>query len=425
MGGICQKKEKEPGQGSVHPTIKENNMRDEEAEKMVNQSDSRPLMNKNDGLDGKEAQRSQNQGKTITDQPKKLPDQPKPAVDPKTLKQDLRPPERKDTSPPVKVVSQYQIQENQVDAATKQRYEEAQKKAEAEQHAALGQISEAKKDKVNQLDDFSTRWKEELDRRGVSSEKKTYDATSLTNHLNSSLSPTLKNELAVVPNPAAEQGNKGPSVDALRTDYILQVDVQQFLKMFNDLRTSPKTYSEIIRTKYLNMLDPFFCHKLTLRNYEEGKTAIDEAVRALETQKALSGLSLDPGLCVAAHIQAKRQAYEKKVFSEDRASQMAENVKRFVNVPQGCPLADCNVSVQNLNYEDVLINLFIGDGDVSRRNRTAMAKEDFSKCGFGIFQRTKKSQIFCTLILTGKAAQTDKSKIPKDLLQDAGASQLS
>lgn len=401
MGGICPKKEQENRENSVHPAIKQGNLRDEEAEKM-NQSDTRPLYNGND------AKKNNENINTVHVPAANVPRQPA----------------RKDTVPQVKVVSQYELQAHQLDETTKRRFEEANKKAESENQEVLGKITEAKKEKVNQHDDFSTRWKEELDRRGVNSEKKDYDATSLKNTLQGSLSPTLKNELAVLPHTAAEQGNKGTDIDSLRTDYIVQVEIKTFLQLYNTLRSTPTSYAEIIRTKYLNMLDPFFCHKQTLRTYEEGKAAIDEAVKCLETQPGLSGLTVDVGLCVAAHIQAKRQAYEKKVFGEDRYAQMSMNVGRFAKVPQGSPLADCNVSVQNLNYQDILVNLFISDGDVSRRNRIAMVNKEFTKCGFGLFQRTKKSQIFCTLILAGAGIQGDKSKIPKELLQDAGALQL-
>ena len=431
MGGMCPKKEKEASQGSVHPSIKSANLRDEEAEK-INQSDSRmPLSNEE--VAPKTSTRPQEQkpgDQKPLEQTKPQPiSQPNPQakgtpVSPeKPIK---RTEQRMDTRtvPQVNVISQYQIQAEQVDPATKQRMVEAGKKSEVEQAALLGRITEAKKEKKNQHDDFSIRWKEELDRRGFSNEKNYYDATDLKNQLNESLTPTLKNELAVPQNPAADQGTKTNSVDTLRTDYILAADPKAFLQLFNALRSNPKAYAEIIKLKYLNMLDPFFCHKTTLRTYEEGKAALSEAVKALESQAAASAVTLDAGLCVAAHIQAKRQAYEKRVFGEDRASQVAENVGRFAQLPQGSELADCNVSTQVLNYEDIMINLFVSDGDMSRRNRSAMAKEGFSKCGFGIFQRTKKSPIFCTLILASKNAQGDKSKIPKDLLQDASASQL-
>lgn len=455
MGGVCPKKEKEASNSSVHPKMVHGHLRDEEAEKMVNQSDSRMFMDKED----------QSTVRNSTSSKRVVTEQAKPAISPqgnnsaRGMTQHAKPAPALDTSKPtlanglarpdkpnpntrlepmqkpselimdtnlnkeVLVLSQYQLGEQQADPSTQQRLTAVTKQTEAEKKAELEKINEAKKEKKNQHDDFSNRWREEMESRGLSNDKNEFDASLLKNTLHGSLGPTMKNELAVHPHPAAEQTSK-TSVDSLRTNYILAVDVQAFLKHLNGLRSNPKSYSEIVRSKYLNMLDSMFYHKLTLRHYEEGKTAIDEAVKVLDSSKSRSDFSLDAGLCVAAHIQAKRQAYEMKVFGEDRASQVSENVRRFVNMPEGTPLADCNVSVQNLNYEDILINLFIGDGDLSRRNRTAIVREDFSKCGFGVFQRTKKSQIFCTLLLSGGKAQADKNKIPKDLLLDAGASSL-
>ena len=133
----------------------------------------------------------------------------------------------------------------------------------------------------------------------------------------------------------------------MRSDYILAVDAKAFLQQLNALRSGPKQFAELIRKKYLNMLDNFYCHRLTLRQYAEGKTALGDAVKVLESNPQLPALTFDAGLCVAAHIQAKSRL-TKKVFGEQRACQVIENVRRFAKIADGAPLADCNVTVQNL-----------------------------------------------------------------------------
>ena len=226
---------------------------------------------------------------------------------------------------------------------------------------------------------------------------------------------------------AAGSASKGsPSNQAVRPEpvFVLQVDLKAFLTYLNMMRSSPKIYSGIVQRKYIDLLDSLFCHKLTLRLYEEGKAALTEATKTLETIQPLAPLAFDAGLCVAAHIQAKRQAYERKVFGEDRSQQVLENVRRFVQLPEGAAIADCNLSTGSLNYEDILINLFASDGDVTRRNRIAMSKEGFSKCGFGVYQRSPKSPIFCTLLLADRNAQGKVGNIPKELLDDSGASKI-
>lgn len=325
----------------------------------------------------------------------------------------------------IKVVSRYEFKETKKDANF-DNVASLAKVAEAEHAALIEKIGEAKKEKKNKHDDFATRWQQEMSSRGISSSSQFYDPTDLKNMLANSggISPSLQQELSVQSHPAIDPQNSADAIDSIRAEYILPVDVKAFLQHLNALRSSPKSFATVIREQYLRKLDSSFIHLLTFKQYEEGKTALAEAEKALESQQNLPSITLDAGLCATAHLQAKRQAYEKSVFGPERHSQMLDSLHRFSEVSEGNLVIDCNLLTQNLNYQDILVNFFVGDGDVSRRGRNSLSNTVFTKCGFGVYQRTKRSPIFCTLILADKSVTTNKNDIPADLLTDAGAANL-
>lgn len=323
----------------------------------------------------------------------------------------------------MKVISNYVLADAVPDQEAEKRRMEAAKKAQEEHAALVAKIEASKNEKANQLDDFNARWKNELATRGMGSDNNSYDATDLKNLLSGNLATTYKNELAVQNNPNNEAKNSN-NIDSMRTDYIIEAHPTEFLKLLNSLRSSPKTFSTIIKDKYLDKLDPMFIHRTTFHQYLEGKVALIEAEKMLDQQSHLPEFILDPTLCAVAHLQAKRQAFERKVYGEERFPEFLSNIRRFATVDEGTDVIDCNIEVQNLNLEDVIVNLFVDDGNFSRRNRTAISNSHFVKCGFGVFQKTKKSPIYCSLVLATQKIHADKTKVPKELLQDSGVAYL-
>lgn len=269
---------------------------------------------------------------------------------------------------------------------------------------------------------FNERFSTELSHRGLNSEIKS--VTSILYPTEDSGRKDWNNiKPLTVEFQAAGVANKaGPSQKAVSG--LIPVDLRSALNTLNLMRASPRDYSQIVRVRYLNNLDSLNCHKITLRQYEEGRGAILEAVKVLESMEPMAPLVFDAGLCVAAHVQAKRQAYERRVFGEERAQACIENVAKFASLPQGALLLDCNVEATTLAYEDIFVNMFIGDGDASRRARNAMMKPGMAKCGFGVFQRTANGPLFCTLILADRNVQGNKGQIPADLLQQSCANQV-
>lgn len=392
MGSICPKKEQE-SDTKVHPKINSHRLNDEETQKLSNNRGNVSLNNS-----GVAPPRKQD------------------------TKRDLKPPPAPVQEAP-KVVGQYEIKAKE-DEKKKKQEEEAARLAAEQERKRLEEIELQKAQKKNQTDDFSSRWSEELHRRGVTKSQGVHDPTDLTTVLQGSISPTLRKELADTNQFGASASVAESKVDTIKTDYLLEVDLDKFLAALNSLRTSPKNFSGILRNKYLNMLDSMSCHRTTLRLYEEGKSVIAEAVKTLENVPNLNGLKLDAGLCVAAHLQAKRQAYEMKVYGVGRESEVLPNLSRFAKVPEGAVVKDCNLKTLVLDYEDIIANMYISDNDSSRRNRLSLVQDGVTKAGLGIFQKTKKSPIFCCVMLSGNEVQGNKSQIPKDLLNDAGASKL-
>lgn len=274
--------------------------------------------------------------------------------------------------------------------------------------------------------DFRSRWTEEVSKRGISQNQGFSDPTDLASALNTSLSPGYQCELGKSSDfgVAGVIGAYNTNVDMIRTDYLVPVSVKEFIEQVNSLRSGSQVYSKMLKNKYLIMLDSMSCHKLSFRQYEEGKAAISEAIKAAEGMGAIPQLKPEVALFAAAHIQAKRQAFEQKVYGSGREPEIRSNIRRFAKVPEGSNLGDCNVKVQALNYEDIVANMFICDGDVSRNGRGALSNKEITKIGLGVYQRTKRSALFCCVVLGNDKISANKGEILKELLQDSGSAGL-
>ena len=298
------------------------------------------------------------------------------------------------------------------DEKVKKEILEIQKKAQDEDKKLQDQMAPSKQIKTNSTDDFAERWNSELAHRGLQPSDSRFGVNSfiipeLGSFDNSNASVMLLKSSTNNPNETgAANPAKVPKDANNSSPPIIIADVAKFAAILNELRSSPKKYSSILQNKFVGMIDDLGCHKVTLRHYEEGKISFIEARNVLQNLAPLAVLTVDAGLCVAAHLQAKKQAQQRKVFGEGREPQVEENIKNWVQLPTGTEFTDCNISSQSLNYEDLVLNLFANDGDSSRHNRTSLTKEGFSKMGFGIYQRSKNSPIFATVILSGKQAQT-------------------
>ena len=324
-----------------------------------------------------------------------------------------------------KVVGKYVIHDEWAEIEKKKR-EEVFRIAQLKEREKLKEIEGREKEKTNKADKFVNRWSEEINRRGVSSNEGYSDPTALVAALTSALNPTFQSEISKN-NSDFEGGissTNNSNYDTIKTDYLLPVIVSDFVSQINEMRTNPAKYATMIKSKYLNMIDTMLCHKITMRQYSEGKASIRDAVKCLEGLTATGSLTADAALCVTAHIQAKRQAFERKVYGPDRELEMKANLKRFGTSQRDTLVLDCNLNVSTLNYQDIVANLMISDGDLTRRNRQCLTRSDAVKVGVGIYQRNQRAPIFCTIILAGSSFSGNKSIIATDLLNDSGASGL-
>lgn len=198
----------------------------------------------------------------------------------------------------------------------------------------------------------------------------------------------------------------------------------KLVEHLNKVRTSPQDYSTHLSHNYVDMLDLSSCHAKSLKLYEEGLFGIVEAAGFLQNQQAIGKLTVDASLCVAAHFQAKKQAQERKTFGEDRRSQALQNLRKFATVSDDSEVAFCNASTNFVNFEDIVANLVISDGDLSRSSRLNLTNESFSKVGIGMFQKTSKSPLFCCVILASSKVTGNAGKIDSNLFKQAHAENL-
>jgi hypothetical protein len=216
----------------------------------------------------------------------------------------------------------------------------------------------------------------------------------------------------------SKQGGINP-VESKTVNY----DLNHLLKILNDARTKPLDFAGVLRAKYLLMLDSLSCHKTTLRAYTEGKFSILAAIKDLETQSPLSKLQLDSSLCVAAYVQARRQALEGQVMDQNRSGQVLANLKRFAAVPDGAVVTHANLATTVVASEDIVANLLISDGDLSRRNRKALVGMEAKKVGVGLYRKTAAGPVYVAVILADDKVQGGKgsesqNKV-KDLMKEA------
>ena len=201
-----------------------------------------------------------------------------------------------------------------------------------------------------------------------------------------------------------------------------QPDLKAFLNVLNEFRANPKKYVEYLENRFIDKIDSEGAHLPTGQIFTEGKGIFYDAQSSLSSQKQLNTLDIDPGLCAAAFLRAKRQAELNKVSPVDD-SEAEKLALRWVAKGSGIGVSELSLKINQLNLQDVICILYANDGDFVRSQRQSLSKDGFWNVGFGIYQKAKFGPIFCTIYLSGEGYKGEASKVPKSLMAKSGMEQ--
>ncbi|OHD18884.1 MAG: hypothetical protein A2Y38_14560 [Spirochaetes bacterium GWB1_59_5] len=154
----------------------------------------------------------------------------------------------------------------------------------------------------------------------------------------------------------------------------------EILAELNLARTQPKRYAQLLREYRKFIRGTYFERpgEVTVV-LNEGVKAVDEAIAFLERQKPVSPLSLSKGLSLAAMDHAKDQGSTGQTgHSGSDRSTMGQRVERYGAWQK---TAGENIAYGAESARDVVIQLIVDDGVVSRGHRTNIFNAEFLVVG--------------------------------------------
>lgn len=182
---------------------------------------------------------------------------------------------------------------------------------------------------------------------------------------------------------------------ARNADYMFEVEKNVILEM-NMARTNPKKYAEL----YIAPRAKKFSGKIYNGNLmtQEGVAAVNECVKVLNAQKALSVLKPSKGLTQAAKDHSSTQSLTNQVgHAGTDGSSPFERMERYgsfmtagENIDYGCSSA-----------REIVVSLLIDDGVSSRGHRKNIMNSKFTTAGIGYADKHKAFGYMCVIDFTG------------------------
>ncbi len=159
---------------------------------------------------------------------------------------------------------------------------------------------------------------------------------------------------------------------------------QDLIVEHNLVRQNPQRYIPILKTR-LDSMDgegniPDGCGRNCTLVTEEGKPAVEEAIRYLSRQPAVGPLTLLDGLAEAAKSHAKDQQDGLLGHAGSDGSSPIERTARL-GVEAGS--VGENITYGPATVQEIIVNLIVDDGVADRGHRTALFNSDWSSAGAG------------------------------------------
>ena len=167
----------------------------------------------------------------------------------------------------------------------------------------------------------------------------------------------------------------------------------------NDARAHPQVYAS-----YLEKLKPMFSGKEYRRTgqpaltTEEGWSAVEDAIKFLQTTKPLPPLRLSQGLYLAAQSHLKDQSSSGGVGHQGSDSTSIEQRVKPYGTWQG-GIGE-NISYGNDSARERILTWLIDDGFPSRGHRRRLLNNDYSVAGISCGSHPEFSAM-CVLTLAG------------------------
>lgn len=159
---------------------------------------------------------------------------------------------------------------------------------------------------------------------------------------------------------------------------------QALIAEHNLVRQDPQSYIPILKARLAQMDSdgniPDGCGRNCLLMTQEGKPAVEEAIRFLSDRSPVEPLSASAGLASAAKSHAKDQA---SGLTGHAGSDGSLPLERTIRAGVEASSVGENITYGPKTAQDIIVNLIVDDGVADRGHRIALFNSDWDKAGAG------------------------------------------
>lgn len=159
---------------------------------------------------------------------------------------------------------------------------------------------------------------------------------------------------------------------------------QNLIAEHNRVRQNPQSYIPILEARLASMNRqgniPNGCGRNCTLMTNEGKPAVEEAIRFLRDQQAVGALTASDGVAQAAKAHATDQRNGALGHTGSDGSRPSDRLTRFgvTNVGTGE-----NIAYGPSSAQDIMVNLIVDDGVADRGHRTNIFRPSWATAGAG------------------------------------------
>ena len=159
---------------------------------------------------------------------------------------------------------------------------------------------------------------------------------------------------------------------------------QGLIEEHNLVRQNPQRYIPILKARLESMNRqgniPNGCGRNCTLMTQEGKPAVEEAIRFLSSQPAVDAIATSNGLAKSAKSHAKdQQGGATGHTGSDGSSPLERTVRSGVEASS----VGENITYGPASAQDVMVNLIVDDGVADRGHRTALFNPEWDTAGAG------------------------------------------
>jgi uncharacterized protein YkwD len=194
--------------------------------------------------------------------------------------------------------------------------------------------------------------------------------------------PSMRNESNRRADPDTENWNIVTLDTAADTDYLTAIEKDVILEM-NKVRTNPKKYAELSiqpMLRYYNGRNYSVSGQITIVT-QEGVTAVNDCINALNRASAVSILTPEQGLSSAAKDHVTDQSRTGQIGHNGSDRSTPETRMRRYGTFSGSWTLGENITYGETTGRDIVCGLLIDDGVPNRGHRTNIMNRAFTQAG--------------------------------------------